>query len=66
VFHPFGWFGDPRQMGAQASWQRAGAAHHQDDATPYLEREAMEAFTVGLTLLLDGIEAAMARDRRAR
>jgi AcrR family transcriptional regulator len=42
----------------------AGAAHRQDDATPYLEREAMEAFTVGLTVLLDGIQAAMARDRR--
>jgi hypothetical protein len=44
----------------------AGAAHRQDDATPYLEREAMEAFTVGLTVLLDGIEAATARDRGAR
>jgi AcrR family transcriptional regulator len=41
----------------------AGAAHRQGDATPYLEREAMEAFTVGLTVLLDGIQAAMARDR---
>jgi AcrR family transcriptional regulator len=44
----------------------AGAAHRRDDAASYLEREAMEAFTVGLTVLLDGIEAAMARDRRAR
>jgi AcrR family transcriptional regulator len=42
----------------------AGAAHRQDDAIPYLEREAMEAFTAGLTVLLDGIEAA--RDRRAQ
>jgi hypothetical protein len=42
----------------------AGAARRRDDPTPYLEREAMEAFTVGLTVLLDGIEAAMARDRR--
>jgi AcrR family transcriptional regulator len=43
----------------------AGAAHRRGDATtPYLEREAMEAFTVGLTVLLDGIQAAMARDRR--
>jgi AcrR family transcriptional regulator len=42
----------------------AGTAHRPDDATPYLEREAMEAFTVGLAVLLDGIEAAMARDRR--
>jgi AcrR family transcriptional regulator len=44
----------------------AGAAQRHDDATPYLEHEAMEAFTAGLTVLLDGIEAAMARDRRAR
>ena len=35
----------------------AGAAHPQDDTAPYLEREAMEAFTVGLTVLLDGIQA---------
>ncbi len=42
----------------------AGAAHRQGDATPYLEREATAAFTVGLTVLLDGIQAAMARDRR--
>ena len=43
----------------------AGAAtpRHRDDATPYLEREAMEAFTTGLTLLLDGIETAMTPDR---
>jgi hypothetical protein len=31
---------------------------------PCLEREAMEAFTIGLTVLLDGIQAAMASDRR--
>jgi hypothetical protein len=37
----------------------AGAAHGHDDPTPYLEREAMEAFTVGLGVLLDGIQAAM-------
>src|SRR5919198_885317 len=36
----------------------ARAARRRDDSTPYLEREAMEAFTVGLTVLLDGIEAA--------
>ena len=42
-----------------------GTTHRgDDDATPYLEREAMEAFTTGLTVLLDGIEAAMAPDRR--
>ena len=34
------------------------------DPSPYLEREAMGAFTVGLTVLLDGIEAAMAGDQR--
>jgi AcrR family transcriptional regulator len=43
----------------------ARAARRRDDSTPYLEREAMEAFTVGLTVLLDGIEAARARDRGA-
>ena len=42
----------------------ASAAHRQGDPIPYLEREAMEAFTVGLTVLLDGIQAAMAKDRR--
>jgi hypothetical protein len=42
----------------------ASAAHRQGDLIPYLEREAMEAFTVGLTVLLDGIQAAMAKDRR--
>ena len=40
------------------------AAHRQGDPIPYLEHEAMEAFTVGLTVLLDGIQAAMAKDRR--
>src|SRR5919197_2844981 len=43
----------------------AGAARRRDDSTPYLEREAMEAFTAGLTVLLDGVEAARARDRGA-
>jgi hypothetical protein len=42
----------------------AGTAHRRGDATPYLEREAMEALTIGLTVLLDGIQAAVARDRR--
>ncbi|WP_327258842.1 TetR/AcrR family transcriptional regulator [Streptomyces sp. NBC_01240] len=31
------------------------------DALPYLEREARETFTVGLDVLLDGIEAAIRR-----
>jgi AcrR family transcriptional regulator len=42
----------------------AGAARRRDDPSPYLEREAMGAFTVGLTVLLDGIETAMAGDQR--
>ena len=42
----------------------AGPTHRRDDPTPYLEREAMAAFTDGLTVLLDGIQAAMAPDRR--
>lgn len=33
----------------------------EDGATPYLEQEAKETFEVGLTVLLDGIEAAMRR-----
>jgi hypothetical protein len=40
-----------------------GPAPRADDSTPYLEQEAMEAFGVGLTVLLDGIEAAMAKGR---
>ena len=44
----------------------ARAARRRDDSTPYLEREAMEAFTAGLTVLLDGVEAARARDRKER
>jgi AcrR family transcriptional regulator len=42
----------------------AATAHRRDGPTPYLEGEAMEAFAVGLTVLLDGIQAAMARDQR--
>ena len=42
----------------------AGTTHRRDDSSPYLEREAMAAFTTGLTVLLDGIETAMAPDRR--
>jgi AcrR family transcriptional regulator len=58
---------DVAQRFPDSAWlTSAGTTHRQDDATPYLEREAMEAFTVGLTVLLDGIQAAMARDRRAR
>jgi hypothetical protein len=41
-----------------------GTTRRRDDPTPYLEREAVEAFTVGLTVLLDGIETALARDQR--
>ena len=42
----------------------AGTTRRRDDPAPFQEREAMEAFTTGLTVLLDGIQAAMARDRR--
>lgn len=34
-----------------------------EEAMPYLEREARETFTVGLDVLLDGIEAAIRRTR---
>jgi len=37
------------------------APGHKGETTPYLEREAKEAFEVGLTVLLDGIEATMTR-----
>jgi AcrR family transcriptional regulator len=33
-----------------------------DDATPYLEREATQALTTGLTVLLDGIDVAVHKD----
>ncbi|WP_214414128.1 TetR/AcrR family transcriptional regulator [Sphaerisporangium fuscum] len=36
-----------------------GPAAGEDDGTPYLEREARKTFDAGLTVLLDGIEAAM-------
>lgn len=36
-----------------------------DDASPYLEREALDAFTFGLARLLDGIEAYVAARRPA-
>ncbi|WP_392840363.1 hypothetical protein [Streptomyces sp. LN500] len=32
-----------------------------DDPVPYLERQARETFTIGLGVLLDGIEAAVRR-----
>jgi hypothetical protein len=35
----------------------AGAYDPEDTATPYLEQEARATFEVGLTVLLDGIEA---------
>ncbi|MEZ0070874.1 TetR/AcrR family transcriptional regulator [Planotetraspora sp. GP83] len=41
--------------------ERQGAFRVQDETVPYLEQEAREVFEVGLTVLLDGIEAAMAR-----
>ncbi len=40
--------------------EREGAFHQADETVPYLEAEAREAFHVGLAVLLDGIEAAVA------
>ncbi|MFH9864616.1 TetR/AcrR family transcriptional regulator [Streptomyces lydicus] len=40
-----------------------GAAPVTDDTVPYLEREARTTFEVGLGIVLDGIEAAVARAR---
>ena len=36
------------------------------DSTPYLEREADETFSVGLAIVLDGIEATLARESADR
>jgi AcrR family transcriptional regulator len=45
-----------------ATWiESDSAARPEDDTTPYLEQEASHNFDVGLTVLLDGIDAAMAR-----
>jgi AcrR family transcriptional regulator len=38
---------------------KESAAQPADDATPYLEREAEETLTVGLAILLDGVEATV-------
>jgi AcrR family transcriptional regulator len=42
----------------------ASTTRRRDEPTPYLEREALAAFSTGLTVLLDGIQAAMTRDQR--
>ncbi|CAM02498.1 TetR family transcriptional regulator [Saccharopolyspora erythraea NRRL 2338] len=42
------------------------AAGWEDDGSPYLEREAKRTFEAGLAVVLDGIEAAMARTQRDR
>lgn len=42
-----------------------GAASEPDASVPYLEREARTTFEAGLSVILDGIEAAVARGRRA-
>jgi AcrR family transcriptional regulator len=44
-------------MSAWLAKESAGCAA--DSSTPYLEREAEETLTVGLTVLLDGVEAAV-------
>jgi hypothetical protein len=36
-----------------------------DDATPYMEREALDDFAFGLDRLLDGVEALIERRRAA-
>ena len=42
----------------------AGAARRPGDPAPYLEGEAMAAFSVGLTVVLDGVQASMAAPDR--
>ncbi|WP_309110926.1 TetR/AcrR family transcriptional regulator [Saccharothrix sp.] len=44
-----------------ATWLGGAEAPADDECTPYLEREAEWNFTVGLDVLLDGIEATVAR-----
>lgn len=46
-----------------ARMEGEGAYEPVDEETPYLEREARDGFEVGLDLLIDGIEAAVARAR---
>jgi AcrR family transcriptional regulator len=41
--------------------EHEGAFQFDDETVPYLERDARETFDVGLTILLDGIEATMTR-----
>ncbi len=41
--------------------EKEGASRLEDETAPYLEREAKETFKVGLTVLLDGIEATMSK-----
>ncbi|GAA3112952.1 TetR/AcrR family transcriptional regulator C-terminal domain-containing protein [Streptosporangium carneum] len=46
------------------AWLESGAVEapvDEDEAVPYLEREAKKTFEAGLTVLLDGIEAAVDR-----
>jgi len=43
--------------------ERDSASRPPDDATPYLEQEAKQHFDTGLTVVLDGIEAAITRAR---
>ncbi|KAA2258108.1 TetR family transcriptional regulator [Solihabitans fulvus] len=46
---------------AISAMESAGAFAPADDAMPYLEREARETFAAGLTVLLDGVEVAIAK-----
>jgi AcrR family transcriptional regulator len=41
--------------------ENEGASRIEDETAPYLEQEAKKTFEVGLTVLLDGIEATMSR-----
>jgi AcrR family transcriptional regulator len=47
-----------------SAWLAQGSgAPRRNDSAPYLEREAEETLAVGLTILLDGVEATVVRDR---
>ncbi|WP_345943004.1 helix-turn-helix domain-containing protein [Streptomyces sp. SID2119] len=47
-------------LAAMEAVAAAPVAHESDGAVSYLEREARDAFRVGLGLILDGVEAALA------
>ncbi|MGA5702493.1 TetR/AcrR family transcriptional regulator C-terminal domain-containing protein [Peterkaempfera bronchialis] len=48
-------------LGQEQGQEQEGAAPREGESAPHLEQEADATFTAGLAVLLDGIEAAMAK-----